>query len=222
MEATVLRLQYTKIGNMKFISHLDINRLFLRALRRAGLRPRYSEGFHPHPRLSFALPLSLGHESMCELADIALVDQVAPETVLEKLNAVLPDGFRILACKEAGEPFKTAASADYTLTVSVLDPKAFDWIRNTLTGEVMVERKTKSKTERCDISPLIENIAFEEGDSCMYIKARLSVAPNAYLNPNCLWDALQEHPELAPLLRDFGVMRQAIYHKNGQHLSPMA
>ena len=222
METTALRLQYTKTGNMKFISHLDINRLFLRALRRADLRPRYSEGFHPHPRLSFALPLSLGHESVCELCDIALVEQVTPEEVMTRLNTVLPEGCRILACKEAGEPFKTAASADYTLTVGISDTKAFDMIRDALTGEVMVERKTKSKTERCDISPLIADISFEEGGDRMYIKARLSVAPNAYLNPNCLWDALKENSDLVPLLRDFGVMRQAIYHKNGQLLSPMA
>ena len=222
MEATTLRLQYTKQGNMKLISHLDINRLFLRALRRAGLKPKYSEGFHPHPKLSFALPLGLGHESVCELADITFSDAVTAEQVKSRLNAVLPEGCRIVACALPGGAFKTAAMAEYTLTVGVKDAGAFPLIRETLTGEVVVERRTKSKCERCDISTMMEGISFEEKGDCMNIFVRLSVAPNAYLNPNCLLDALKEKAELSALLDGFFVLRTAIYDKNGLLLSPMA
>lgn len=222
METTTFRLQYTKQGNMKFISHLDINRLFLRALRRAGLKPKYSEGFHPHPKLSFALPLGLGHESVCELADISLAEASEPEEVKNRLNAVLPEGCRIVACALPGGAFKTAAMAGYTLTVPVKDETAFPLIREALTGQVIVERRTKSKTERCDISTMMDKISFEEKSGCMEIRVRLSVAPNAYLNPNCLYDALKEQAGLSALLDGFYVTRTAIYDKNGLLLSPMA
>lgn len=59
---------------MKYISHLDLNRCMARALRRSGVPVWYTQGFTPHPYVTFALPLSLGHESVCEVMDFRLLD----------------------------------------------------------------------------------------------------------------------------------------------------
>jgi len=69
MHENLFIVRFTKTGRMAYISHLDLARLFVRVLRRAGLRPAYSRGFNPHPRLSFCLPLSLGQHSECELLE---------------------------------------------------------------------------------------------------------------------------------------------------------
>ena len=221
MENTTLRLQYTKTGNMKFISHLDVNRLFLRALRRAGFKPRYSEGFHPHPKFSFALPLSLGHESICELVDITLESAVFPREMMDRMNAVLPKDFQIHACDYAGDPLKHAKYAQYALTVRVKDDAAFSLMQKTLSGKIIVEKKTKSKVEKTDISPLIASLEMKQGEKQVLIRAKLSASPSSYLNPNYLYEALRANPDLAPRLEECTIMREAIYHKDGLLLSPM-
>ena len=65
-----VRLRFSKTGRLKYISHLDINRAMSRALKRAGIPLWYTEGFNPHPYMSFSLPLSLGVESLCESVDL--------------------------------------------------------------------------------------------------------------------------------------------------------
>ena len=67
-----LRVFYEKTGRAKYISHLDINRCMQRALRRAEIPVWYTEGFNPHPYTTFALPLSLGYESLCETMDLRI------------------------------------------------------------------------------------------------------------------------------------------------------
>ena len=62
-------LKFTKSGYVKYISHLDLLRLFKRAFKKTGLTLKYSQGFNPHPKMGFAQPLSLGYSSICELIE---------------------------------------------------------------------------------------------------------------------------------------------------------
>ena len=80
---------------MRFISHLDLMRLFMRALRRAGLPLKMTEGFSPHPKLSIKRALKLGIESDNEEATIALKEQISPEEFRERLEKQLPEGIFI-------------------------------------------------------------------------------------------------------------------------------
>ncbi|MBR3737453.1 MAG: TIGR03936 family radical SAM-associated protein, partial [Eubacterium sp.] len=72
-----IRLRFSKTDTAKYISHLDINRAFQRAFSRAKINLWYTEGFNPHPYMSFSLPLSLGVESLCENVDIRIIDDSA-------------------------------------------------------------------------------------------------------------------------------------------------
>jgi len=85
-----LRLKFGKLGTMALISHLDLMRLWERALRRAGLPIAYSEGFHPLPKISIAKALPLGQTSSAELIDIELTAVVPPEEFVARLQAQLP------------------------------------------------------------------------------------------------------------------------------------
>ncbi|MDD2680320.1 MAG: TIGR03936 family radical SAM-associated protein [Candidatus Omnitrophica bacterium] len=90
-----LNFIFSKKGAMKYIGHLDLMRLFMRAMRRAGLPLKMSEGFSPHPRLSFKRALKLGLESEHEEAAIVLRLPVKEEEFKAKLQGQLPLGIEI-------------------------------------------------------------------------------------------------------------------------------
>ncbi len=91
--------RYSKTGLMIYISHLDLLRMFQRALRRAKLPIFITGGFHPHPKISFKRALKLGVESLDEEATFYLSVPVEPEAFREKLQKQLPEGIEILALR---------------------------------------------------------------------------------------------------------------------------
>jgi radical SAM-linked protein len=88
---------FTKKGMMRFISHLDLMRLLVRAMRRAKLPLKLTEGFSPHPKLSIQRALKLGVESEQELASIVLKDLVKPDQFSRQLQQSLPEGITIVS-----------------------------------------------------------------------------------------------------------------------------
>ena len=87
-----LRLKFGRGEELKFLSHLDLMRLWERALRRAGLPLAYSEGFTPHPRIALAAPLSVGVTSEAELMDVFLSRWMAPDSFVAQAKKQLPQG----------------------------------------------------------------------------------------------------------------------------------
>ena len=92
-----VRLFYTKTASAKYISHLDVMRAFQRAFRRARIPVWYTEGFHPHLYLTFALPLSLGYESLCESVDFRVTEDMTMEELERRLREALPPGFGVMS-----------------------------------------------------------------------------------------------------------------------------
>ncbi len=92
-----IRIRFAKTGAITLLSHLDIVRLLERALRRSELKVSYTGGFHPLPRIQIALALPLGVEAGGELMDIEFFEHVNAKTVIEKLQATLPQGFRLIS-----------------------------------------------------------------------------------------------------------------------------
>jgi radical SAM-linked protein len=86
---------FTKINDMKFISHLDLMRLFSRAFRRADIPVKITEGFNPHPKFSIKQALKLGIESENEEATVVLTQSLAPLDFTQRLNSQLPEGIFI-------------------------------------------------------------------------------------------------------------------------------
>ncbi|MDD4979686.1 MAG: TIGR03936 family radical SAM-associated protein [Candidatus Omnitrophica bacterium] len=91
---------FSKKGPMKYISHLDLMRLFMRALRRAELPIKITEGFSPHPKISIKRALKLGIESDCEEATFTLREPVDPRDFQERLQKQLPEGIFIKETRE--------------------------------------------------------------------------------------------------------------------------
>lgn len=99
-DAHRVRVRYRKTGAMRFLSHLEMINLFSRAVARARIPIRFSRGFHPHPKFSFATALSVGVESWAEYMDMEITPGYGADRVKDGLNAVLPEGMEIL---ESGE-----------------------------------------------------------------------------------------------------------------------
>ncbi len=99
------RLLFTKEGVSIWSSHLDLMRALMRSFRRAGIDLKHSQGFTPHPELSILMPLSVGVESQCEIAEFTLAEGcvLPPEEIVARLNPVLPGGIRALDCWEDGK-----------------------------------------------------------------------------------------------------------------------
>jgi len=117
-----IRLKFRKVGEMRFLSHLELVHLFYRASKRADLPLCFSEGFHPMPRIIFATALPVGMESLMEIVDIECEGKITPPEVLEKLNQTLPPGVEIVEAEEVPLFFQLASLSVRRSTGSLGSP----------------------------------------------------------------------------------------------------
>ncbi|MBK5252687.1 MAG: DUF2344 domain-containing protein [Peptostreptococcaceae bacterium] len=92
-----IRARYEKKGRVKYLGHLEIIKVFERAFRRSGVPLKYTEGFNPHPKMSFALPSSVGFSSTGEYMDVEVTEIVEMHKFIIAMNETLPEGLRIIA-----------------------------------------------------------------------------------------------------------------------------
>ena len=131
----VYRVAYHKGGEIRFISHLDLVRTLERAIRRAGLKMAFSQGFNPHPRLSFGPALAVGTISEREFFDLELTEALPPTEVHTRLTAQLPSGLDIL---EVGEISAQAPSLNQRINCATYR------VRTVFTEEFPVDRLVRS------------------------------------------------------------------------------
>ena len=141
MLSGTIRVRFRKTGDLKFISHLDLMRFLTRALVRAKIPVAYTEGFNPHPKLTFGLPLSVGTESVCELMELRIEREMTQADFLAALNACLPEDLRADRAYIApvGRKLSAIAWAEYEVrTDRSIDPDQY------LQGSILVCKQTKS------------------------------------------------------------------------------
>lgn len=158
------RMRYEKVSYARYISHLDLVRIFDRACRQAELPVSFSQGFNPRPKISFCQPLALGQSSESEYLDMELTEYV--DQIKEKINAVLPTGIRILDVKELTQKTGALTSvinmADYVVDLSENDLKK-ETIRSFLAQDsILIERERKGKIDQIDLRPFIDQISNEK------------------------------------------------------------
>jgi len=204
------RLLFQKTGRAKYISHLDLMRTFQRIFVRAGVRVRHSEGFNPRPKISIALPLSLGQESVCELLDFGLVSGAALSELPERLNAVSPEGIRVLEAYDATRKVRELALLE-ALGTMTYDAGAPEDIAEKLRAffsrkSLVIQKRSKRNLADVDIAPCIKRVSFEQTAPDTVLMRALVTAQNPSLNPDHLISALRQlQPALAP---DFTVFRR--------------
>ena len=136
-----LRLRFSRGEELKYVSHLDLMRLWERALRRAGIPIAYSEGFSPHPRISLAAPLPIGVTSEAELMDVVVQKVVSPYFFMQNTKPQLPRGmevFEVLQVPLTAPSLQSQAQfIDYR--VSDRSDRTADEIRGAITAMLQAE-----------------------------------------------------------------------------------
>lgn len=191
-----VRLRFAKQGRLKYISHLDINRAMSRALKRAGIPLWYTEGFNPHPYMSFSLPLSLGVESLCESVDIRLVGDMSNSEIKKRMNEVLPEDLKILDVYDDFRDCREIAYSDYVFRLQFDDNElALNKIKDVLDGkEILALKKGKQGRKRVfketDIKSFIDKYSVSIRGDIIVLNVRLMAGPEKNLNPSLLFDTI--------------------------------
>ncbi|MGH3621048.1 MAG: TIGR03936 family radical SAM-associated protein [Sciscionella sp.] len=160
-----LRLRYAKRGRLRFTSHRDIARAFERSLRRVGAPMAFSQGFSPHPRISWVGAAPTGVASEAEYVELGLTREVDPDELSQRLSEALPDGLDVLEAVPAG-PGALAERIDasgWRIELEGVDPAELaDAVRRLLERDVVeVERLTKDGRRIIDIRPAVVSLQVE-------------------------------------------------------------
>ncbi len=160
-----VRIWFTKERECKYISHLDLNRTMTRAIRRAELPIWITEGFNPHPFITFPLPISLGISGKRECMDIRIIDESFDITsISDRMNPYLPDGIRVFSATEPKLDPKYIAFAGYRATISA-DSMGADELYQSILGilsedELIIKKKSKAGFKDVDMLPYVKAMEF--------------------------------------------------------------
>ncbi|MDE6502138.1 MAG: TIGR03936 family radical SAM-associated protein [Ruminococcus sp.] len=188
-----LRAVFEKKDRAKYISHLDLNRCMLRTFRRSGLPIWYTEGFHSHPYFSFALALSLGYESSCEILDFNLNEEIPFSEVRDRLNAVMPYGMKIISVSEPKLKITAIAKAEYSFRLVTDNTENLMNEINSLINQeqILIEKKTKKGIKTVDIKPDMEITVCEVSGKSVDMVMRLPAGTQTNYNPSLFFEALR-------------------------------
>ncbi len=238
-----IRIRFSRGEEVKFISHLDLMKVFERAIRRSGLPMAYSQGFNPHPQMVFGMPLSVGMTGGGEYADFELVSEVEPVIFVQKLNEALPAAIRVTAAgikKTKSNVMASIEGADYIMELFAREElapeeaiRSFDSMLKQDIIPVVKESKGKdgrNTFKETDIRPLIISAeleamqemrsGYEDFKTAFILRARFRAGNSANLRPDLFIKALSEQTGI-PVAAS-RVHRSALYAGlNGKMTDPL-
>lgn len=196
------RMLFSKTGRAIYISHLDLMRTVTRAFMRAECRLKYSEGFNPHPNISIALPLSVGCESICEIMDFKMLEDMPCDEIKNRLSVQFPEGIEVLDIYEPERKVKEIKWLSVSGVFEFDDRSAEDMVEKLNSfysaDSIVIEKKTKRGVGKSDIRPAIKAITFEPDCKNVKMNALIS-AQEPTLNPELLAEALRQlAPDVVP------------------------
>lgn len=202
-----VRVFFSKTGRAIYISHLDLYRVFQRAVKRCKLPVWETQGFNPHIYITFALPLALGTAGICESLDTKLTEYVSFEEICERLNSALPRDIRVLSAAEPVYKNTDIEKSEYEIKIST----DFDKLREFFAQEkIITEKKTKKGITEIDLKPMIEISELCDG----FIRMKLPSGTETNINANLVFDAFEKQYDVEIDLLD--IKRTAVYCKNGE------
>ena len=190
-----------KLGDARWISHLDLTRAIERALRRAHIDVAHSQGYNPLPRLSFASALTLGATSQAEYFEVDLARPMSPAQFQAALEAQLPPGLEVREVCEvpsAGRPLAAGVKAA-TYRVTVRLPETEDRfalhqaaLRFMQSSSHLLSRRREGRTRLVDARPLVERLEVAEGPDFLELEMCILLDPRGTVKPEEVVAALAE------------------------------
>lgn len=223
IKPTPIRVVFTKTGALQFISHLDLMRTVTRIVVRADINVYYTEGYNPKPKLVFALPLSVGTESVEEMLDLKVYDQEPDcDMILQHLRRETVPGIEIREVYRPATKFRDIAASDYEIRMcaSAIKADSADLIGAMTESPIVVTKRSKSGEHECDIREFIKSLTATSVDGELVIKARLTADSEHYLNPEYIVTAAKRaigyEDDIAPGRDSYSIMRLAVWDANGK------
>ena len=215
-----IRLKFTKCGNTKFVGHLDTIRFFQRTIRAAGIPIAYSEGFNPHAKVYFAMPLSVGMSSKGEYMELITKEDVDVTEVKELLNKELPEGIKILEAfviegkKDSLMSLVKRASYKIEIRKETLSTPIIPLIeQKMLDSELLVEKKTKKGMKQVDIKPLLMNVELNEENEKVEMVVEVAAGSSQNLSPELFLKAVLGEESLQSA--EYAIERLELYAVQG-------
>lgn len=192
-----VRIWFEKKGDVRFISHLDLMRTMTRAIRRSQIPLWYTEGFNPHPYMTFVLPLSLGMESENDAMDIRIEGEITNREVMAALSKVMPQGITVTCVTEPVLDPKFIAFASFDIAFYTGDSadSLEKRIKTMLSGTELVVQKLGKKGHRkvykdIDLLPHIKDYELKEKDGVTVLSLVLPAGSTTNINPSLLADEI--------------------------------
>lgn len=215
----IIRFEFTKKGGLKYISHLDLQRAVTRIIKRSHIPVRYTQGFNPHPKMVFGLPLSVGCESECEMLDVYMImDESKPNVPLytpdEFKAAILPNlpkGLDFVNAYYQDRSFNDINSATYCVEIDLEnEDNITEGINNALTSPIIVFKKSKAGDREIDINPLIRSFKTTQKKDKLVLELVLSAEQNNYLNPELVISGLKKNTIINDAISFYSITRKNI------------
>ena len=202
-----LIFEFSKIGDMVYISHLDLMRLFLRVLRMSGLKPAYSHGFNPHPKMSIALPLPIGVLSTCELMEfeidesiLGVVNDEAIDKAIFIANQRMPEGIQIKRWYKKPEIANKSLASQVSAAVYEFMCDKIEDAPNKLESFFeresiiikKIDKKTGAEIDKDVRKMMLDYRVVKDMSGRMLAEATLSAAPGQTLGPIVFFKAFCE------------------------------
>lgn len=232
----IIRALFTKKNYLRYISHLDLVRLFHRTFNRSQLKIKYSEGFNPHPKFSIAHPLSLGIESEGEYIDITLEQYIPIDEFIARMNNALPEDIQIVNAIYMEDENSISALINWAfyeikflLEVDLNTDSISDKIQEWLTNDEILITKLKKKGKNkipvyVNIKPLIGNVVVKsiDSDGFLVINSLLKSGESGNLKPVEFIEAFNRDSKIGIDLDSLMIKRLALYaEKDGNIYSPL-
>ncbi len=229
-EPKYIRFKFRKVGNLQFISHLDLQKAMAKVLVRAKAPLWYSKGFNPHAKLIFALPLSVGAQSECEYLDVRVERAIPPLELMEHINAELTEELRFLDAYYPETALEDIYWAEYDFSIKTTgaDENMAQEIEKLLKAEqVIILKKAKDKYKKIffkevDIASYVRDVSVNFDGEFIKINAKLSASINQthpHINPENIVTMLKD--KLGILSGDvtkaqYDIIRTRIYFEDGK------
>ncbi len=213
------RLKFSKLGMGKYISHLDLLRTFTRAIHRANLPVRYSQGFNPHQLITFSLPLALGVTSETEFVDIDFEETADPREIGEALNKTLPPDIKIMRISRPKISANDIVSARYTIDLTVPENVEKATVESFFAQEnIPALKKTKKGEKEVNLRDFIMECKTIEVENChIKLNTILSAGGAANIKPDLVLGKLCEYLGFDEF-DEINIHRTEIFYNSGEKI----
>ncbi len=216
-----IRIKFAKGGDLIYISHLDLVRTMTRAIIRARIPVKYTEGYNPIPKLVFSTPLSIGCGSECEYLDLKIDREMSCLDIKNALSREFPSDMIVIDVYEPVTKFSDAVYSRYTIEIhdDALDSSCIDKLDDKFSSkEILIIKRSKSGDREVNILPYIYSYDARYADRTLVFNTVLSASSADYLNPeyvvNVIYDILGLSKDNYVVNCGYSVTRNELYTKD--------